>query len=81
MLELVNTGLSFPLSVQAVEPLGPNQLVHGLVGVKTFTALTPELDFTTQESLTLNVAKQHLHLFDEAGKRLLADTNVLAQAS
>lgn len=81
LLEPVNEGLSFPLSVQAVEPLGPNQLVHGLVGGKTFTALTPELDFATQESLTLNVAKQHLHLFDEAGKRLLADTNVLAQAS
>lgn len=81
LLESVNTGLSFQLSVQAVEPLGPNQLVHGLVNGKIFTVLTPELDFATQESLTLNVARQHLHLFDEAGKRLLADTNVLAQAS
>jgi len=41
-LEPSNSGLSFSLTVQAVEPLGPNQLVHGLVNGRLFTALTPE---------------------------------------
>lgn len=84
LLEASNSGLSFSLTVQAVEPLGPNQLVHGLVNEKIFTALTPELHFPTKEVLTLNVAKQHLHLFDKDGKRLLTNNNAtdsLAQAS
>jgi len=81
LIEPSNTGLSFSLTVQAVEPLGPNQLVHGLVHDKVFTALTPELHFANKEVLTLNVASQYLHLFDSEGKRLIADTNVLAQAS
>jgi sn-glycerol 3-phosphate transport system ATP-binding protein len=79
VLETIENGLSFTLTVQAVEPLGPNQLVHGLVNEKIFTALTPELSFATKQVLTLNVAKQHLHLFAKDGKRLQADNNVTTQ--
>ena len=79
-----NTGLNFSLTVQAVEPLGPNQLVHGLVNDKIFTALTPEQHFSSEDILPLNVEKQHLHLFSKDGERLLSaneSTDTLAKAS
>ncbi|USD66633.1 sn-glycerol-3-phosphate ABC transporter ATP-binding protein UgpC [Vibrio sp. SCSIO 43136] len=59
------------LDVTAIEPLGPNQLVHGHWNASSFIAVTPEVSIEPNTELALGVALDNLHLFDEQGKRLL----------
>ncbi len=66
--------ISLSMSVSVVEPLGPNQLVHGSLGATeaedAFIAVTPEMDLNTSQPLTISVSRNNLHLFDSNGKRL-----------
>lgn len=66
--------LCFELDINVVEPLGPNQLVHGrIIGLDSdsdFIAVTPEMALQVHDPLTLSVTPENLHLFDEHGKRL-----------
>ncbi|MCG6270047.1 sn-glycerol-3-phosphate ABC transporter ATP-binding protein UgpC [Vibrio furnissii] len=66
--------LCFELDINVVEPLGPNQLVHGrIIGLDSdsdFIAVTPEMALQIHDPLTLSVTPDNLHLFDEHGKRL-----------
>ncbi|WP_395212279.1 sn-glycerol-3-phosphate ABC transporter ATP-binding protein UgpC [Vibrio furnissii] len=66
--------LCFELDINVVEPLGPNQLVHGrIIGLESerdFIAVTPEMALQIHDPLTLSVTPDNLHLFDEHGKRL-----------
>nr|WP_077313672.1 sn-glycerol-3-phosphate ABC transporter ATP-binding protein UgpC [Vibrio palustris] len=67
------TGLSLPIGVNVVEPLGPNQLVHGVLAgheSSPFIALTPEMPITIGSQLLLSVSANHIHLFDQHGKRI-----------
>lgn len=70
----VQDKLALALKIHVIEPLGPNQLVHGhIIGLDTqadFIAVTPEMPLNLHEPLTLSIALDHLHLFDEQGKRL-----------
>ncbi|MFB9134047.1 sn-glycerol-3-phosphate ABC transporter ATP-binding protein UgpC [Vibrio olivae] len=61
--------LTLDLTVHVVEPLGPNQLVHGYLGKQPFVAVTPEMALEPQ--LTLHVDIHKLHLFDEHGQRIV----------
>ncbi len=76
-LEHINNSsdaISLSMSVSVVEPLGPNQLVHGNLGATkaddAFIAVTPEMDLNTTQPLTISVSRNNLHLFDSSGKRL-----------
>ncbi|MGO1296367.1 MAG: sn-glycerol-3-phosphate ABC transporter ATP-binding protein UgpC [Vibrio sp.] len=65
--------LSLQLSVSVVEPLGPNQLVHGHLAnqeAAAFIAVTPEISIDRQHPLPLYVQATHIHLFDENGVRI-----------
>lgn len=66
--------ISLELSIHVVEPLGPNQLVHGsLTGISndaSFIAVTPEIDLEHNQPLSISVSRSNLHFFDEQGKRL-----------
>lgn len=62
--------LTLKLNINVVEPLGPNQLVHGKVSGNAFIAVTPEIELDQTHPLTLTVAHSNLHIFDEQGKRL-----------
>lgn len=62
--------MSLTLDISVVEPLGPNQLVHGQVQQAPFIAVTPEVAFDTAQPLTLHIAPCNLHLFDDNGKRM-----------
>lgn len=66
--------ITLELAIQVIEPLGPNQLVHGtLAGVdnlKSFIAVTPEMQLDASQLLPVTVSRDNLHLFDENGKRL-----------
>lgn len=66
--------ISLTLSIQVVEPLGPNQLVHGnladLIHDDSFIAVTPEMNLNTSQPLSISVSRNNLHLFDEQGKRI-----------
>ncbi|MGF1700925.1 sn-glycerol-3-phosphate ABC transporter ATP-binding protein UgpC [Photobacterium makurazakiensis] len=62
--------LSIGIEIQVVEPLGPNQLVHGNLGKQRFIAVTPEQHFEIGTNLPLYVEKSNLHLFDTHGKRI-----------
>jgi len=57
-----------------VEPLGPNQLVHGKIkgeyGEDDFIAVTAEMPLTIGENLPIWVRIEQLHLFDEQEKRI-----------
>ncbi len=71
---LSSENISLVLSIHVIEPLGPNQLVHGsLSGINnddSFIAVTPEMNLNTTEPLTISVSRNNLHLFDEQGKRM-----------
>ncbi len=71
---LSNDSISLPLSIHVIEPLGPNQLVHGsLTDVDnddSFIAVTPEMNLNTSQPLSISITRSNLHLFDEQGKRL-----------
>nr|QIH43201.1 sn-glycerol-3-phosphate ABC transporter ATP-binding protein UgpC [Vibrio ziniensis] len=66
--------ISLELSIHVVEPLGPNQLVHGsLTGVyndDSFIAVTAEMHLEHNQPLSISVSRSNLHLFDVQGKRL-----------
>ncbi len=66
--------LNLRLQISVVEPLGPNQLVHGkiagLTQLSDFIAVTPEMDVDIDQTLNLSINIDNLHLFDEQGKRL-----------
>ncbi|WP_330960867.1 sn-glycerol-3-phosphate ABC transporter ATP-binding protein UgpC [Photobacterium sp. 53610] len=66
--------LRLELDVQVVEPLGPNQLVHGQLLGQMFTAVTPEQPLALHQSLAIYVDPDKLHLFDSQGQRLLPAT-------
>ncbi|KDM90107.1 sn-glycerol-3-phosphate ABC transporter ATP-binding protein UgpC [Photobacterium galatheae] len=63
--------LRLDLAVQVVEPLGPNQLVHGQLLGQMFTAVTPEQPLALHQSLPVYIDPDKLHLFDSQGQRLL----------
>lgn len=69
-----NDSISLELSIHVVEPLGPNQLVHGsLTGISnddSFIAVTPEMHLEHNQPLSVSVSRSNLHLFDQQGKRL-----------
>ena len=62
--------LNLTLNISVIEPLGPNQLVHGQVNGQAFIAVTPETEFDVDKPLNLCVENSHLHLFDTQGKRI-----------
>ncbi|MER2496003.1 sn-glycerol-3-phosphate ABC transporter ATP-binding protein UgpC [Vibrio neptunius] len=62
--------LNLALNISVIEPLGPNQLVHGQVNGQAFIAVTPETEFDVDKPLNLCVENSHLHLFDTQGKRI-----------
>jgi len=71
---LSHNAIRLALSIQVIEPLGPNQLVHGFLnGIdsdESFIAVTPEMNLDTTHPLNISVSLGNLHLFDEQGKRL-----------
>ncbi|WP_394243752.1 sn-glycerol-3-phosphate ABC transporter ATP-binding protein UgpC [Vibrio astriarenae] len=67
------TQLELDMDISVVEPLGPNQLVHGKVYGEQFIAVTPELDIDATKIIPFYVSIDNLHLFDEKGKRLTPD--------
>ncbi|WED23115.1 sn-glycerol-3-phosphate ABC transporter ATP-binding protein UgpC [Vibrio sp. JC009] len=62
--------LQLEMKLSVVEPLGPNQLVHGKVENSNFIAVTPEVDFDLDTPLNLYVEHHNLHLYDTQGKRI-----------
>lgn len=66
--------LNLRLQISVVEPLGPNQLVHGKIAgldnPSDFIAVTPEMSVDIDQTLNLSVNVDNLHLFDEQGRRL-----------
>lgn len=66
--------LTLTLQIHVIEPLGPNQLVHGqIIGLDNradFIAVTPEIPLAEHKPLTLSITSDRLHLFDQQGKRL-----------
>lgn len=62
--------LPLELRISVVEPLGPNQLVHGLVNEQPFIAVTPETALCQAVPLGLSIDKSNLHIFDNHGKRI-----------
>ncbi|WP_042482261.1 sn-glycerol-3-phosphate ABC transporter ATP-binding protein UgpC [Vibrio diazotrophicus] len=66
--------ITLTLSIHVVEPLGPNQLVHGSLNSidsdDNFIAVTPEMNLDNNAPLSISVSRTNLHLFDEQGKRL-----------
>ncbi|MDR9829077.1 sn-glycerol-3-phosphate ABC transporter ATP-binding protein UgpC [Vibrio sp. FNV 38] len=65
------TQLELDMAVSVVEPLGPNQLVHGKVYGEQFIAVTPEINIETDKVVPFYVSIDNLHLFDEQGKRII----------
>lgn len=81
MLEREGTcQIELAMDISVIEPLGPNQLVHGKVNGEQFIAVTPELEIDASQSLALHVSRQHLHLFDHTGKRLNVDEPFISDA-
>ncbi|MGR5247863.1 ATP-binding cassette domain-containing protein [Vibrio aestuarianus] len=65
-----NDAIELNMNIAAVEPLGPNQLVHGIVGKQPFIAVTDEIHLDHDKPLHLFINLTNLHIFDEHGKRL-----------
>ena len=63
-------GLALSIKISVIEPLGPNQLVHGRFQGQPAIAVTPEYPFDLKQALSLGVAAKNLHLFDSQGKRI-----------
>ncbi|MDP5253281.1 MULTISPECIES: sn-glycerol-3-phosphate ABC transporter ATP-binding protein UgpC [unclassified Vibrio] len=79
-LEPLDSGLSLEVNIDAIEPLGPNQLVHARLpdGTKVI-ATTPEIDFDLNTSHRIYIALNNLHLFDRSERRI--ETQVLDSKS
>ncbi len=69
LLEGEGNALPLRLDVQVVEPLGPNQLVHGDLQGHRFIAVTPEHELAVGHQLPIYVNRQNLHIFAEDGHR------------
>lgn len=65
-----NDAIELNMNITAVEPLGPNQLVHGIVSKQPFIAVTAEIHLDHDKPLHLFINRTNLHIFDEHGKRL-----------
>ena len=63
--------LKLNMKMSVIEPLGPNQLVHGKVEGQAFIAVTPETSFELNSVLEMFIAQENLHLFDAEGKRII----------
>lgn len=63
--------IAIDVKVNVVEPLGPNQLVHGTVNEEPFIAATEEMEIGSKR-ITVHIALENLHLFDQRGKRITA---------
>jgi sn-glycerol 3-phosphate transport system ATP-binding protein len=61
-----------PVTVEYVEELGAQRLVHGLLGDQPITAvLAPDIDIPAE--LRLTIAPEKLHFFAaDTGKRIVA---------
>lgn len=68
--DLIMNALPLELRISVVEPLGPNQLVHGFVNEQPFIAVTPETTLCQAIPLGLSIDKSNLHIFDSRGKRI-----------
>jgi sn-glycerol 3-phosphate transport system ATP-binding protein len=55
---------------QVIEPLGANQLVHGLVGGIPFVVNNSDADLVTLGHHSIYVDPCSLHFFDGRGKRI-----------
>ncbi|WP_420825450.1 sn-glycerol-3-phosphate ABC transporter ATP-binding protein UgpC [Vibrio astriarenae] len=69
------TQLELDMDISVIEPLGPNQLVHGKVYGEQFIAVTPELEIDASKVVPFYVSIDNLHLFDEHGKRLTPEND------
>ncbi|MGF1762168.1 sn-glycerol-3-phosphate ABC transporter ATP-binding protein UgpC [Aliivibrio kagoshimensis] len=74
----LSNALTIKLGIHAVEPLGPNQLVHGNVDTHSFTSVTPEMYIDTSHPLLLQVQSENLHLFSVQGQRLPSESSVIS---
>lgn len=74
-LQPLSNAIELKMDIQVVEPLGPNQLVHGkILGLESeqdFIAVTAEIPLDVHQTLPIWVAFDQLHLFDQQGKRLV----------
>lgn len=70
-LEPLDSGLSLEVSIEAIEPLGPNQLVHARLSDGTkIIATTPEIAFDLNACHRIYIALDNLHLFDRHERRI-----------
>lgn len=73
-LQPLANAIELAMDIHVVEPLGPNQLVHGnIIGAPSqqdFIAVTAEIPLDGHQTLPIWVNLDHLHLFDQKGKRL-----------
>jgi len=67
---LSHSPLNLNLQISVVEPLGPNQLVHGKVESTSFIAVTPEMELDQSADLSLVINKENLHIFGKDSKRI-----------
>ncbi len=74
----LSNALTIKLEIYAVEPLGPNQLVHGNVDTHSFISVTPEMHIDTSHPLLLQVQSENLHLFSVQGQRLPSESSVIS---
>lgn len=66
----LSSSIKVTITTSVVEPLGPNQLVHGKLMTNNFVAVTPESPFEIGQDLDLFIEHKNLHLFDAQGKRI-----------
>ncbi|MGY3569618.1 sn-glycerol-3-phosphate ABC transporter ATP-binding protein UgpC [Vibrio paucivorans] len=71
----IDNALALEMAINVIEPLGPNQLVHGSVAKQPFIAVTAEVSFDISQPLSLYVSQDNLHLFDSNGQRLCPVVN------
>lgn len=74
-LQPLANAIELKLDIQVVEPLGPNQLVHGkILGLESeqdFIAVTAEIPLDVHQTLPIWVAFDQLHLLINKEKGLL----------
>lgn len=67
--------LKLRFKIGVIEPLGPNQLVHGSIvdeqqKAQPFIAMTSEMTLPVNGEIDLFIPLEQLHLFDQMGKRI-----------
>ncbi len=70
------TQLALTMDISVVEPLGPNQLVHGNIYGESFISVTPEMEINCEKAIPFYISVDKLHLFDEQGQRLTKQSRV-----